>query len=275
MAASLTRALGAVRDRDVLIESLEKYARKAPDEERPGIEDIVRTVRDEREVYRATMLQVLDEIDQAGFRQHLYVVLMHEGSARAKKGDLDPSATLRENARQIAVKRAADLYDFVPYIYDPAKMAELHEMRIGAKHLRYALEIFRVCFGQDIEDRIGDIKSVQEQIGNIHDCDVMVELLRRHLSVIAQRHHQELAAIAGEPGPHDARMAHLREAIRMQMEADPRLGILSLLSQKSDERQRRYTEFVRWWDAQQANNMRGKLYSCIAAVHGLKEQHQA
>jgi len=41
LARSLTRALGEVRDRDVLIESLERYAKKAPADEKPGVADLV------------------------------------------------------------------------------------------------------------------------------------------------------------------------------------------------------------------------------------------
>jgi CHAD domain-containing protein len=271
MAASLTRALGEVRDRDVLIDTLEKYARKAPDRDQRGVADLVQTVRDEREAYRAAMLKTLDAVDSAGFRHRLYIVLMqeaHNGGKSAKKDGHNPRATLQENAQRISIERTADLYGFVPYIHDPANMEELHEMRIAAKHLRYALELFRVCFGPDIGERIDDVKEIQEQIGQIHDCDVMIELLHRHLSVIAQRMHEELAALAGGAPPHDERMARVEEAIQRQVTDDPRPGILSLLGQKVDERHRRYNAFIRWWDAQQQEDMRGKLYSCIAAVHG-------
>ncbi|MDB5076769.1 MAG: domain containing protein [Chloroflexi bacterium] len=273
MAARLTRALGEVRDRDVMIESLERYKKKAPAEEGAGIADLIGTVKDERAVYRAKMLQTLDEVDQAGFRHHLYIVLMHEGQGNgntAKKGGLNPRDTLQTNAQLIGVERAANLYGFVPYIHDPANAVELHEMRIAAKHLRYALEIFRVCFGPDIDDRIADVKETQEQIGQIHDCDVLIEVLQRHHSVIAQRMHEELVAIAVGQSPYNERMACMNASIQQQQSADPRPGILSLLARKIDERNRRYTEFIRWWDEQQQNNMRGKLYSCLAAVNGLK-----
>ncbi len=271
MAASLTRALGEVRDRDVLIETLEKYARKAPGGEQPGIADLIQSVRDEREAYRAAMLKTLDAVDSAGFRHHLYIVLMqeaHNAAKGGKKGGLNPRATLQENAQRISIERTADLYGWVSYIHEPTNMEELHEMRIAAKHLRYALELFRACFGPDIAERIDDVKEIQEQIGQIHDCDVMIELLHRHLSVIAQRMHEELAALAGAPPPHEERMARVDAAIHRQLTEDPRLGILALLGHKIDERNRRYHAFIQWWDAQQREDMRGKLYSCIAAVHG-------
>ncbi len=51
---------------------------------------------------------------------------------------------------------------------------------------------------------------------------------------------------------------------------DPRLGLLSLLGHKLDERRRRYADFVRWWDAHERDGMRGKLYSCITAYQDLE-----
>ena len=59
----------------------------------------------------------------------------------------------------------------------------------------------------------------------------------------------------------------MNDLLQQQIALDPRPGLLSLLSRKTDERNRRYAEFIGWWDEQQQANMRGTLYSCIAAVN--------
>jgi hypothetical protein len=82
---------------------------------------------------------------------------------------------------------------------------------------------------------------------------------------------EDLVALATEPIPHQDRMTHARELLRGGSADDPRPGILALLSGKSDERDRRYRDFIVWWDDRQRDNLRGKLYSCIAAVNGLAE----
>jgi CHAD domain-containing protein len=274
LARSLTRALGSVRDRDVQIEALVRYAKKAPAEEQAGVAELTRVLRDERDLYRLEMTQTLDSVDQAGFRHLLYLLLMRNpraGAKQAKKAGLDPDASLQENARLISVQRVATLYGYVPFIHDPSKVAELHEMRIAAKHLRYALEIFRVCFGPDIDQRIEDVKDVQEQIGEIHDCDVLTEVLRRQLSATAQRRDQELVESVMASVSYTERMSSMRERMAEQALRDPRPGLLSLLAHKVEERNRRYGEFLSWWDEAQQADMRGKLYSCIAAVNGLSE----
>jgi CHAD domain-containing protein len=266
-AALVTRALGEVRDRDVLLEGLAQYRDQAPDEERLGVEDLIATLRDERNAFREKMLAALDEIDRRDFRRDLEALLGADLQEPRKQGGLRSDATLRENAQRICVVRVADFYGLAPAVHDPERVEELHELRIAAKHLRYALEIFQVCFGEDIEKRIEEIKSVQDQIGQIHDCDVLVELLRRHLSVVAQRTHEALVAIAAEALPHEDRMARVRDALAG---ADPRLGLLSLLGHKLDERRRRYLDFVQWWDEHESGGLRGKLYTSITAFQGIE-----
>ncbi len=50
-------------------------------------------------------------------------------------------------------------------------------MRIGAKHLRYTLEIFEELYGSRIKPYIEEMKNIQDQLGNIHDLDVWIEMI--------------------------------------------------------------------------------------------------
>ena len=74
-AATLTRSLGEVRDRDVMLEFLERYMKALPAEERIGIEDLASTVRDEQAAYRRAMIQILDEVSRIDFRRRLAILL--------------------------------------------------------------------------------------------------------------------------------------------------------------------------------------------------------
>jgi len=89
----------------------------------------------------------------------------------------------------------------------PPQIAALHNMRIAAKRLR---TVWRYSASASV--RISRLhrprfKELQEQIGAIHDCDVLIDLLRRHLSVLAQRDSEALLAVAAEPQRHKQRMA--------------------------------------------------------------------
>ena len=67
--------------------------------------------------------------------------------ARAwKVTGLRPEMSLRTVARRVLAVRIAEFYSYAPFIHDPARVTELHDMRIAAKRLRYTLEIFKVCF---------------------------------------------------------------------------------------------------------------------------------
>ncbi len=54
-------------------------------------------------------------------------------------------------------------------------------MRISAKQLRYAIELFAQCWGKKIESFGGQIAEMQEALGKVHDCDVWIESLGEHL----------------------------------------------------------------------------------------------
>ena len=47
-------------------------------------------------------------------------------------------------------------------------------MRIAAKRLRYVLEVTEGCFGSEAESARKAAKRLQEVLGEIHDCDVML-----------------------------------------------------------------------------------------------------
>ncbi|HVC79013.1 MAG TPA: CHAD domain-containing protein [Chloroflexota bacterium] len=254
MARALTHGLGVVRDLDVLMAEARRLAAKATPEEYAGIELLIAHLEGERAKARPAMLKVLDELRERGFRHRVLSLA---------RNPRDHGGTLQAHARRQAIARLADLYGYAPTIHDETRDKELHQMRIEAKHLRYCLEIFRVCFGSEIEQRITDIKAIQDKIGQIHDCDVLVELARSQGIALAGRQFDQLTALAGTPMNADTRRSTLRAALIPPEGADPRLGILVVLGKKLEERHTRYTGFTQWWDEQDDTGLRGKLYACL------------
>jgi CHAD domain-containing protein len=51
----------------------------------------------------------------------------------------------------------------------------MHDMRIAAKRLRYLLELVGFCFGAVGEEAQARARALQDVLGEIHDCDVMLE----------------------------------------------------------------------------------------------------
>ena len=132
---------------------------------------------------------------------------------------VNPRESLRSNAPLMLHTRLEELYQFAPYISDPTKVEELHNMRIAAKRLRYTMEVFQPCFsGKDFTKLYEQVKSVQEQIGEIHDRDVRGPLLQAFLE-----------ARAGD-------------------RAEIRAGLERLIQSQQSERAKLYRSFVQYWN---------------------------
>ncbi len=54
-------------------------------------------------------------------------------------------------------------------------------MRIAAKRLRYAIELFVVCWGARIKPFADEIAEMQSFLGEVHDCDIWIESFGKHL----------------------------------------------------------------------------------------------
>ena len=107
---------------------------------------------------------------------------------------LNPQDPTGKNARIIAEVRLEDLYSWEEYVDNPYNIAELHNMRIAAKRLRYTFEVFEDALPVASKTVLKELVQLQEELGNFHDTDVMIALLRLCLSsqdtaTIPETHH--------------------------------------------------------------------------------------
>src|SRR5207342_2999302 len=94
---------------------------------------------------------------------------------------LDPSGPLADNAARIVRVRLDELRSFAPRALKPGEVRAQHDMRIAAKRLRYVLETTGFCFGRPAEVARRRARDLQDALGELHDCDVMLPRVRRHL----------------------------------------------------------------------------------------------
>jgi CHAD domain len=99
---------------------------------------------------------------------------------RVKK--LDPGGPLAENAARIVRVRLDELRSFAPKALKPGRVKKQHDMRVAAKRLRYVLEATEFCFGRPGEVARRRARDLQEILGELHDCDVMLPRAERHLA---------------------------------------------------------------------------------------------
>lgn len=167
--------------------------------------------------------------------------------ARAwKVHDIRAGASLATVARRVLAVRIAELYSYEAFIHDPARVTELHDMRIAAKRLRYTLEIFRSGFPIAIGPVLDQVKAIQELLGEIHDADVMVDFLQERLTAIAIEDAQQLVELLGNQRKEAARLATITAHVAPGA-PDRRIGIAALLGRTLHRRRQRYAEFLDLW----------------------------
>lgn len=105
--------------------------------------------------------------------------------ARRVQG-LDPEASLRANAALIVRTRLDELRSMAERALDPGAVTAQHDLRIAAKRLRYVLEITQTCFDEEAKVARDAAKELQDVLGEIHDCDVILPRAKGIESLEAQ-----------------------------------------------------------------------------------------
>jgi hypothetical protein len=107
---------------------------------------------------------------------------------------LDPAAPLGENAARIVKVRSEELLSFVPRALERGEVKAQHDMRIAAKRLRYLLELTGFCFGEPADVARRRARDLQDILGEMHDCDVMLPRVRAQVEALQA---EDAAAVRG------------------------------------------------------------------------------
>jgi CHAD domain-containing protein len=174
-------ALGDVRDQDVAIDALEKLKSAAPH----GVSVVIGELISIREVARNKARQELKAaIGKAHLKQLTRTFAEAVDAAakpKAQRGQAQSGPTYVEMARSIILDRLKELEKLSNSLYRPLKVEPLHDMRIAAKRLRYAIELFRECWGDDIAPFATEAARLQTSLGDLHDCDAWIESFGQHI----------------------------------------------------------------------------------------------
>jgi CHAD domain-containing protein len=172
------RALGRVRDLDVFLEKAHRYLEGLPEGDRQGLRPILQLWEGERAAARDQMVLYLDSSDYLAFKQKFYAFVSTPGA-----GVL--STSQRQLVRVIApvliFTRMAAVRAFASLL-PSASLEQLHELRIEFKKLRYTFEFFREVLGAEIKAVIGDLKGLQDHLGDLNDAQVATQILSQFLT---------------------------------------------------------------------------------------------
>ncbi|MEP6923230.1 MAG: CHAD domain-containing protein, partial [Pyrinomonadaceae bacterium] len=161
-------ALGAVRDEDVAIIALKKMLTGIGNEQiKEGVENFLARRNALREQNRVNLTEILtSKTSQRLERDFL----------KSLERSIKNSPLTFNQAGRSAVSQSLDHFlELGVSLYNPFNAPDLHELRIAAKRLRYALELFTACWGASIKIFADEIAAMQSALGEVHDCDVWID----------------------------------------------------------------------------------------------------
>jgi CHAD domain-containing protein len=164
--AWLGKALGAVRDGEVLLAALRKFAERLPLETADGVDRLLERLRTSLIDKRAELLAVLRSDRYLGLLDQLAKAAVEPPlSDRAKRTDLDSLPRLMRNPWRKLVRS-------VKVLSAPPTDGELHAVRIRAKRCRYLAEALVPVAGKEAAKFARACQKLQDVLGQHQDTVV-------------------------------------------------------------------------------------------------------
>jgi CHAD domain-containing protein len=188
---SIAKTLGEVRDEDVALMALEELKSKAKGQAAEGIGVLVAERRKKRKVARAALQKAIEQSLVDDFRKDylskLRVIAVADPKSSARPQPADEVMPFGQLGVGIIEARLKEFNAASRCLYLPFEIDELHELRILAKRLRYAIELFAHCWGDEMKEIAKEVAFMQTSLGELHDCDVWIESLGRRLKQTARK----------------------------------------------------------------------------------------
>lgn len=175
---ALLRVVGTVRNVDVQLSELERFARALQESDRVALAPLQRHLRAQREKAHARMLSALDSKS------------MRQGFDAFTATLARPSAASGRRTRVLAVtvtpaligQRMRKLRATYRGLTDHATSQDYHALRREARSLRYALESVAAIYGKPAERLVRRLRRWQYDLGRYHDASIMAQVLLQFLS---------------------------------------------------------------------------------------------
>lgn len=166
------RTLGRARDADVVVEHVQDL--EARFRHAASVMTLLRAATDERRHrMRRKTVRMLERADVERLPAEITALRRSGGLRRASRGQV------RHAVRDHVAARAADLRTAIAHAGGVRFSGRLHDVRIAAKRLRYALELAdRLAVPRPAGAR-RVLKQVQESLGALRDRDVLLDTIRQ------------------------------------------------------------------------------------------------
>src|SRR5262249_29577646 len=148
----------------------EDLSAKAPPRLSAALQRLINSREEMRQTARYELKKILvkNHLKELGdrFEAAITSVADHESTT---SGAVDEPPYM-DIARTIIGDRLDELEHLGNSLFSPDDSEQLHEMRIAAKRLRYAIELFADCWKSDIESFAKEAAHLQTDLGQLHDC---------------------------------------------------------------------------------------------------------
>ncbi len=191
--------------------------------------------------------------------------------AKAKSlTELDPNAPTGQNARFIAHIRLNEMYGWAANVDNPYEVRGLHNLRIAVKRLRYTLEIFEDVLAPTCQVIANELAQLQDELGALHDSDVMIALLRLCMGGEDAGFAYELVLVnAGKQkskGKLLLKPSLIANVLNPEVapSAEQRYGLEYLLRKELQVREEHYHVFRQHWYQLQARDFRREILDVLS-----------
>ena len=240
----VTKALGKARDTDVQIDTLKKIYLKMPAGElKTGIHRLIIRLTQKRMSQQQTVLDALDALESSQILKEMSLRLALLAAQQNQEAGFSPK--VYKHSRDTITIRLDDFLSYEDYVNKPECISELHAMRIAAKHLRYTLETFAPLYPDDMKELIQIMRQFQDELGEIHDCDVWNDYLPKFI----EKERQRTMKYYGNTQA----MKHLTPGLRY------------LINDRRENRQRHYQNFIKLWNKHTSANTWENMRETIQA----------
>ncbi len=178
-------SLGDVRDLDVYTESFERYLQTLPPEQRDGFRGYQMYLRRERTEARRRAADAVSSSRAAA----LFVDLAQFAATAPSAGSLRVwgSLSVRDAIRRGIGRSVGRVRRLGKPLTVRAQPAELHDLRIKIKRLRYELEFFADVY-PSLQQTAKECKALQELLGTHQDAYTATARLRRYAALLRKQH---------------------------------------------------------------------------------------
>lgn len=176
------QSLGVVRDLDVFIEKLTVYQREFSPDKRAELAPLLQYSQLQRDRARAKLLEYLNSKTYKKFTAGT-AIFIKDGGEGIKP--IPVNKPIRYQIRHVVSSLIYSHYEalrgYEPFL-ENASVELLHQLRIDAKHFRYAVENFQEILGHESAVVIAEIKQIQNHLGDLNDAEVACQFLANFLN---------------------------------------------------------------------------------------------